>query len=266
MDFKKHAQNDYMIFPQDGLVDNFDGLRSVGLYAFSTVSVIFRHYSLDKIRNSRILDFGSGSGRIAKLISPHSKEYYCADISPSFLKDCKENLINVPQCKFYEIKNPSNLDFEDNFFEFTFAYLSIRLDNKILLKKTLLEIDRISKNFCLDIGDIKDFDLGPLLSKKELVGRGKASISIEELNELFNSEKYIFEILSPEPLAHRGTLFIYKISDNLKLHLKFGPHVYEKGSKAYINTHEIKTFAYIKKLLDIKPIQIIRYLKRIFRF
>jgi len=262
----KNLENQYKIWP-GGLGNDFNGLRTNGIYAFSTVSVIFRHYPLYKINGSKILDFGSGSGRLAKLIAPHSKEYYCSDISPLFLDDCKKNLNKIPQCKYYQIKNPPYLDFEDNFFEFSFSYLSLIVNDKQILKKTIEEIDRVSQNFCLHIGNIKDFELGSLLNKKELVPMGKNTLSIEDLKMLFNKQEYIFEILSPEPSIHPGSLFLYKISENLKLHLKFGPHIYEKGSKTFYNFNKKGIRYYLKEILNIKLIQIIKYFKiKLYKF
>jgi len=266
MDFEKLGEYQYLEFPI-GIKNHYEGLRTDGLYSFSAISAILRHYPLEKIKDSKILDYGAGAGRLAKLISPYSYEYYCSDISAKFLKDCKNNLIDIPQCKYHQILNPPYLNFEDNYFEFTFSYLSLFLDTKDLFKKAILEIDRVSQNFCINLGNIKHFELGPLLNKKELLPMGNSCLSIEEIKEIFNSDNYIFEILSPEPSVHPGSLFLYKVSKDAEIHLKFGPHIYEKGSHHYINMHKIKILGSFKKLLSIKPIEFIKYLKiKIFKF
>ena len=80
------------------------------------------------------------------------------------------------------------------------------------------------------------------------------------------TNNYIFEILKPEPMVHSGCLFLYKISDNLNLHLKFGPHIYEKVLNENINLSvKHKNLNTIKNILSISPLQYLLYIKRIIR-
>ena len=242
--------------------NDFNGLRSNGIYIYSTISTIFRHYSLQKLSQSKILDFGSGTGRLAKLIAADVKEYTCADISPLYLNDCKNKLKEYKNCQFHLIKNSPNLDFNNNHFDFTFSYLSMVSYSKDEYKKNLLEIDRVSKNFSIMLCGVRDYDLG-------FFARQKAFLNLDcvceysELKELFSKKNYIFEILKPEPKVHSGCLFLYKISDNIKLHLKFGPHIYEEALNANINlTDKHRNLNTLKNILDISPLQYLIYIKR----
>lgn len=196
MILEEYINKQYKNWSSNGLGNDFDGYRTTGIYAFSTISAILRHYNLENLKNSRVLDFGSGTGRLANLIIPYTKEYICADISDLFLNDCKENLKSYKNCLFHKIEDSPNLNFDDDFFDFSFSYLSLFAENKINLQNTLKEIDRVSKNFCLQIGDIKDYDLG-ILGKKDRQFRFGIGLSIPELKKLFRKDNYIFEILSP---------------------------------------------------------------------
>jgi len=264
MDIKDRIKSHYKLWSNsNGLGNDFNGLRSEGLYAYSTISALLRHYPLAKLEKSRILDFGSGTGRLAKLLIPKTKEYVCSDISDLYISDCKKNLKNFNNVTFYTIDNPPFLEFNDNYFDFTFSYLSLLGYKKEEYKKTLLEIDRVSKNFALHIGNIQDYELG-ILSTGELVPMGIITLSIEELKELFNQKNYIFEILSPEPSIHPGSLFIFKVADNLNLHLEFGPHIYEKASKTNLFIGRNGELINKKNFLNITLLQIFKFFKKKF--
>ena len=149
MNTKERINYHYKIWPVNGLGDDFNGIRSNGIYAYSTVSTLLRHYPFDKLSDSRILDFGSGTGRLAKLIAKYTKEYICADISPLYLRDCKKELREYENCQFHEIENNPYLDFRDNYFDFSFSYLSMCAPHKEEFKQNLIELDRVSRNFSI---------------------------------------------------------------------------------------------------------------------
>ena len=263
MDLEDRINHHYRIWPQNGLGNDFNGLRTHGIYAYSTISTIFRHFPLGNLSKSRILDFGSGTGRLSKLIVDHVKEIICADISPLYLKDCKKNLKEYKNCQFHEIKNTPLLGFEDNFFDFSFSYLSINQNQtKEEFKKCLLEIDRVSKNFAIRLCRIKNYDLG-VFAKRKAFSNLECLCCFEELNELFAKKNYIFEVLDPEPKVGSGALFVYKISDDIDLHMKFGPHRYEQALNLNVDLlSRGSLLSCFFDILSISPLQYLKYLSR----
>ncbi len=262
MNIQDKINRDYKIWPINGLADDFGGLRTNGIYLYSTISTLFRHYPLHKLADTKVLDFGSGTGRLAKIIVEDVKEYVCADISPLFLNDCKNNMKDYKNCQFHQIKNTPLLDYEDNYFDFSFSYLSLGSFSKEEYKKKLLEIDRVSSNFALMLCTIKDYDLG-FFARRNALSNLNCMCTFDELREIFKTKNYIFELLQPEPKVHPGCLFLYKISEDLDLHLKFGPHIYEKALNADICLSPNHRYLRIlKNILDISPLQCIKFLIR----
>lgn len=262
MNIQDRIESHYKRWTSNGLGDDFGGLRTNGIYIYSTISSLFRHYPLHKLSDTKILDFGSGTGRIAKLIVEDVKEYVCADISPLFLNDCKNNLKEHKNCQFHQIRNTPLLDFKDNYFDFSFSYLSLYDYSKEEYKKNLLEIDRVSRDFAVRLCGINDYDLG-FFARRKALSKLNCKCTFDELRELFKTKNYIFEVLQPEPKVHSGCLFLYKISENLDLHLKFGPHIYEKALNADIClSPDHRHLTNLKNILDISPLQCMKFLKR----
>lgn len=51
-------------------------------------------------KDSVVLDFGCGIGRVAKYIAPHWKELWCADTSARMLKLASESLRGLENVRF----------------------------------------------------------------------------------------------------------------------------------------------------------------------
>ena len=81
--------------------DDFKGKSSLatyseerinGIYVKKILSVIWRHINFDQLKNSVLLDYGFGTGRLTKLLAPYFKKIICVGVSNKFLESAKKNL------------------------------------------------------------------------------------------------------------------------------------------------------------------------------
>jgi len=95
-------------------------------------------------RDSVILDFGSGIGRIAKFIAPHCREIWCLDASSRMLKLASQALRGSENAHFLRTKG-RRIPLEDEKFDFAYSILTLQHMEKEDAYVALREISRVLK-------------------------------------------------------------------------------------------------------------------------
>ena len=224
---RKHYERHYFDLP-GGIGSGSNSSRFEGDILFSTLASLFRHFDLFKLKNSIVMDFGCGSGRLAKFVAPLVRKIYLVDISPKFLEDAKLNLAGNSNVEYVLVDSPplGNLPKVD----FTFSYASLEcIPNKTRFFKTIDAIDQNSKQFALSLGyqtyNSNEFSEDSIL-KKNLVGKIDYFPSLDELHSLYNKSPYLIEKLTPEPNVREFNTLFYKVDANsFKARKILGPHL-----------------------------------------
>jgi SAM-dependent methyltransferase len=132
--------------------------RTEGLHLRSTIACLFRYFSVNKLSDTRIIDYGCGSGRLSVHLAPFVKNIVLADVSKEFLELAKENLRGHHNVEFVHLDplNP-NLPLEKGQFTHTISYAALGGGmQQDILEKAILEINRVSDSFALEVATLSD--------------------------------------------------------------------------------------------------------------
>lgn len=114
--------------PPAHLVDLVIGTRELawyqlgGLFMHQAITTLVRRNGVPIESVKSILDFGCGCGRILRWYAAlrHQCEMWGCDYNPALVAWCQKNLSEIARFKVNQANPP--LDFEDNKFEFVYAY------------------------------------------------------------------------------------------------------------------------------------------------
>ena len=201
--------------------------RVSGEIARRTLSAIFRHYDFSQLRQSVVMDFGCGTGRLSKMLAEHCKTIVAADISPKFLSAAENNLGKKKNVSFLLLEPNSKLPFKKDSIDFSFCYAVLIASSKENFLFTLSELDRVCKSFCIQVSSANEnynpaqTDQYADLAFSDAKGYRPTP---DTLRGLFEGPNYILEELSPDTRGKE--LFFYKINlDNNALYQRIGRHV-----------------------------------------
>jgi demethylmenaquinone methyltransferase/2-methoxy-6-polyprenyl-1,4-benzoquinol methylase len=151
--------------------------------------------------NDRIIDVGSGTGDISKIILKENKDVsiYSVDLNLKMLNEAKKQFNNQQQKKIKFINaNAENLPFENNFFD---KYvISFCLRNITYIEKALYESFRILKPggifYCLEFSTPSSSVINKIYSKYK---NKIVPIMGEKVANNKNAYKYLEESISQFP-------------------------------------------------------------------
>jgi SAM-dependent methyltransferase len=220
--------------------------RTQGLHLKSTIACLFRYFPIDKLRETTIIDYGCGSGRLSAPLAPYVKSIVLADVSHEFLDLAKRNLREHHNVEFVHL-NPldPNLPFNKSKFTHTISYAALGGGMpKDLLEKALIEINRVSDTFALEVAPTPDRQLTDLAGggwlslmkryqlEKKTLGHPAKVLDLEELLVKLNnsSSRVILENCAPEP-KYRGVMpYFFKLEEeSSNFMVAFGQHHYLKA-------------------------------------
>jgi SAM-dependent methyltransferase len=78
-----------------------------GQYAYTTLATLLRYVDLEHLREMRIVDYGCGTGRLARLIAPFCQHLTLVDVSAEALQECRRRFGHLPHVK-YQLVQGSN--------------------------------------------------------------------------------------------------------------------------------------------------------------
>lgn len=117
--------------------------KQINKYPYSSiVSNIFKF--THKRDNKKILDIGCGTGNHLKFLAENNFDTYGIDISPSAVNISKDFLFKNNLQANVKVSDSSNLQYEDNFFDYVIDRASIT-HNPFNFEKCISEVHRVLK-------------------------------------------------------------------------------------------------------------------------
>ena len=225
--------------------------RVNGRYAFKTLATLLRHFNFESLKNSTLLDYGCGNGRLAKLLAPHVKLIICADVSSKFLKSAQHEMKDHNNIQYLLLKSDEKLKLKNRSIDFSYSYAAINYTSKKRFWNSVDDIDRFSKAFCIQISGPNESvnewetDQNPSLTLQNVKGyRPKLST----LQKRYNDGKYITEYLEPDTRGKE--LFFYKENfSNSAFYRKVGPQVIGHSSEDRAPDNVLGTLKLLRKRL-----------------
>lgn len=127
-----------------------DPERVTGRYAHQTVDVLLRHVDAAGLREATALDYGCGTGRLARLIAPRCGWLICADIVPEIVDECRRRMRGNQTCGFLAVDGVSLAP--DRAVDFVYSYAAIQYLNRAEeFWDTVALIDTLADSFCLHL-------------------------------------------------------------------------------------------------------------------
>lgn len=199
--------------------------RLTGRYINTTIATLLRHINIDDLHQHTILDYGCGTGRLAKHLAPICRQLIAVDVSPKMLATAQSRLSAYHNVS-YILADPSRpLSIGDRVVDFTFSYAALGyFGASAKFWFTIDEIDRVSKSFALQLHALTNEDPDTVLTIDHSADQDIHSMSCyrpseKTIKKRFPHAKYIIE--RHEPDIRGKDMFFYKI-DRSCLYLKYG--------------------------------------------
>jgi SAM-dependent methyltransferase len=77
-----------------------DPKRVKGRYAYTTLATLLRYVDLEHLRDMRVVDYGCGTGRLARLIAPFCRQLTLVDVSVEALKECRRRFGHLSHVEY----------------------------------------------------------------------------------------------------------------------------------------------------------------------
>jgi SAM-dependent methyltransferase len=77
-----------------------DPKRMKGCHAYATLATLLRHVEIEHLRDMRVVDYGCGTGRLARLIAPFCRHLTLVDVSAEALKECQRRFGHLSHVEY----------------------------------------------------------------------------------------------------------------------------------------------------------------------
>ena len=202
MNYKKNWEESYsrgenfIYYPKEEIVKF--------LNKFIKKKISFNKYKqiLKSNKKLKALDFGSGIGRATILLKEFNIDGYGIDISENAIKEGKRlsRYLGFDNTEFLQVFDGREIKFKDKFFDFTISDCVLDSMPFDLAKKSILEIDRVTKKyfFLSLISDVsndffkykKKFDGEFKVLEKHERGTIQSLFSMKKINTLIKDTNF----------------------------------------------------------------------------
>lgn len=184
--------------------------RFTGRFAQRTIRTLLRHQRLSELRWKTVLDFGCGTGRLAKFIAPLCQRLICYDVSSAMMSGARTYLAGISNVEFL-IADGSHLPHVD----FVYSYAALGYEPNVdSFWRTMAELDRAAEAFCLHFHKIAN-EYPDMSKSVECVDPGDAYAvaayrpSVNTLQRRYPEPRYWIERRRPdvrgrEPFLYKG--------------------------------------------------------------
>lgn len=100
-----------------------DPKRMKGCHAYATFATLLRHVELEQLQNMRVVDYGCGTGRLARLIAPFCRQLILVDVSVEALQACQKRFGHLSNVE-YRLVQDSNWVITDKV-DYVYSYASL---------------------------------------------------------------------------------------------------------------------------------------------
>jgi SAM-dependent methyltransferase len=77
-----------------------DPKRMTGCHAYATLATLSRYVEIEHLRDMRVVDYGCGTGRLARLIAPFCRHLTLVDVSVEALKECRRRFSHLSHVEY----------------------------------------------------------------------------------------------------------------------------------------------------------------------
>jgi SAM-dependent methyltransferase len=77
-----------------------DPKRMKGCHAYTTLTTLLRYVEIEHLRDMRVVDYGCGTGRLARLIAPFCRHLTLVDVSVEALKECRRRFGHLSHVEY----------------------------------------------------------------------------------------------------------------------------------------------------------------------
>ncbi len=77
-----------------------DPKRMKGCHAYATLATLLRHVEIEQLQDMRVVDYGCGTGRLARLIAPFCRHLTLVDVSVEALKECRRRFGHLSHVEY----------------------------------------------------------------------------------------------------------------------------------------------------------------------
>ncbi len=77
-----------------------DPKRMKGYHAYATLATLLRYVEIEHLRDMRIVDYGCGTGRLARLIVPFCRHLTLVDVSVEALRECQRRFGHLSHVEY----------------------------------------------------------------------------------------------------------------------------------------------------------------------
>jgi len=201
--------------------------RFAGRYTNATIVTLLRHIKIDELADYTVLDYGCGTGRLAKFIAPLCKRIILADISPKMLQTAKTRMSMYPNVEYMLVDPEHPFPLGVDAVDFCFSYAALGYfgaeDNFWV---TIAEIDRVSRQFCLQLHSLTNESPETTLTIDYSAEQDIHSISCYRPSEKTIKQHYPdapYLVERHEPDIRGVDMFFYKLDrDPISVYLQYG--------------------------------------------
>jgi len=127
-----------------------DPKRMKGCHAYATLTTLLRYVELEHLRDMRVVDYGCGTGRLARLIAPFCRHLTLVDVSAEALRECQRRFGHLSHVE-YRLADGSNGVIQEAV-DFVYSYAAlIYFSDADSFWRTIEEIDRHADAFSIHL-------------------------------------------------------------------------------------------------------------------
>lgn len=82
-----------------------DPKRMKGCHAYATLATLLRYVDVEQLKNMRIVDYGCGTGRLARLIAPFCRHLTLVDVSVEALTECQRRFGHLSHVEYQLVQD-----------------------------------------------------------------------------------------------------------------------------------------------------------------